>query len=875
MKSFFQLFLTGVTVLVSVMLCGPTNSFSALSPDVVSLTTFTSSLNTPVRLAADSAGSLYVSDPRGGGIVKLDNSGKYQTTISVNARVLGIAVALSGDILVSQGTTVAVYSASGTKLKEFGSFGKANGIAITKNGDIFVVDSFNHNVQAFTVGYAPKMIGASNSFGSPGTAPGQFRQPTGISYEKLSGQLAVVDTRNGRIQFFSTAGVFQKSIGSLSIGYGPDAANKPLFRSPQAVSFEYNADNSALNRIYVVDTFQSTIYVLDGSTGDFVRFVGNYGITNSKLLTPSDIFIDSSNRLIVANGTGKLTLFGIADPTTNPFLLVNALPQATNLSSLVVSGTTTGTSVTVNGLPAALHGSDWSATVNLVQGVNNITVVASSAGGSTTKSATVTALAPAANPVALTINPVTSPTSQATLALAGTVTSGSSVTVNGSAATVIGTNWSFVLTLTNGLNSIAVVGSKVGMDTTNITIPVTLDTSVPVLASHLPTAGSVFRTPLQTVSGTVSSSNAATVVVTVNRVAQTVPVTDGMFSVPVILHSGSNIIDVVAVDAKGASSVPLATTVVYDPSAPQLIISTPVGAVSGSPTYRLTGSVPAGSSVTVNGVAAAISGTTTWTADMQLVPGFNGFEVKATAPGGATSTAMSSVAYAAGLPSLVVTSPPRDVAVASKGFTVSGTAQPGSIVTARVNGNPVSVATNSSGVFSFALPAPAAVSQSYSVIVDVTDTFGTTATTMRSILYDPVPPTVLVDAANLQKFSTTASVLIARDKNGAVGSATIANGITILDLSNVVYDATTLNVQALSAAGLSSRTGDLTGDKKLDIGDALKALRISAKLDAVPPVDQMLTGDVAPMVAFESRPDGKIGIDDVVVILNKVLGIIP
>jgi PKD repeat protein len=166
----------------------------------------------------------------------------------------------------------------------------------------------------------------------------------------------------------------------------------------------------------------------------------------------------------------------------------------------------------------------------------------------------------------------------------------------------------------------------------------------------------------------------------------------------------------------------------------------------------------------------------------------------------------------------------------------------------------------------------------YTVTVNVTDaTTGATSTSTRSIIYDPNPPAVTTVSASPVKVTTTGSgVIFAKDKNGPViGSLTVANGVTTLDLTGIPYDPATLNIQALSAAGLSSRNGSFAGNAKPTIADALQALKISAKQEAAPPFGQMLSGDVAPLVNGESRPDGKIDDEDVVVILNKVLGLIP
>ena len=236
---------------------------------------------------------------------------------------------------------------------------------------------------------------------------------------------------------------------------------------------------------------------------------------------------------------------------------------------------------------------------------------------------------------------------------------------------------------------------------------------------------------------------------------------------------------------------------------------------------------------------------------------------------------MTSVAYSAGLPSLSITSPAKDSAVASATNTITGTASPGATVTALINGVPTSVTTSSSGAFSLNIPTLTAAG-TYTASVSVTDSTGATSTSTRSIIYDPNTPIITTQSTTpVLVVSAPGGVLIAKDKNGPVGTVTYPGGVATISLAVGTYDPATLNIQALSPAGLSSRNGSFTGAAKPSIADALIALRISAKLDPVPPFAQMLTGDVAPLVNYESQPDGKIGIDDVVVILNKVLGLIP
>ncbi|HIJ89160.1 MAG TPA: hypothetical protein HPP97_16005 [Desulfuromonadales bacterium] len=867
MTVFLHRFIFCSALLLATLLPGVNRALAAIVPDVTAFSSISSGLSTPVRLAADSAGALYVADPRGGGIVKFASNGSYTATYSASAGILGLAIASNGEILVSQGSSVAVYTAAGlNKQTPFGTFGKANGIAVTKTGKIFVVDSLNNKVKMFNADYT-----SAGEFGAAGTTAGKFLQPTGIAYEKGADQLAVTDTRNGRVQFFSTNGLYLKSIGSFGAG--------PLkFTSPQSVSFEYGADQTTLKRIYVVDAYQSTVQVIDGSTGEFVRYIGGYGVIDGKLITPSDILFNKSSQLVVANGTGKLSLFGVADPSTGPYLQINTIPQATNLSTLTVSGTTTGTSVTVNSVPASISGTNWSAPVSLSVGINKISVIATDASGQkTTLTTSVTASAPALNPVIVTVSPVSSVTSQAVLTLSGTVTAGAVVTVNTIPATVTGTNWNTQVTLKAGANSIAISASKSGMDTSTADLSITLDTSVPVLATLLPTSGSVFSSPLLTISGTVSSSFATTIILTVNGITQAIPVSDGVFSIPVALliggdGKGSNSISIAAVDSFGATSQTLVTSVVYNPQAPNITISSPAGAVSGTATYKLAGTVSAGSSVTINGTQNATVSGTGWSADVSLIPGINGFEIKATAPSSLSTTAMTSVAYSPGVPSLSITSPAKDMPVATTaGITFFGTASPGAVVTARVNGTPALVTTTASGAFTVALPVMAI--GTYTVTVSATDSTGATSSSSRTIVFDPTPPEFISVSTTPTTISVSAAILSAKDKNGAVGVIDYSTGKAVLTLPVGSYDPTTLNIQAFSPAGLSSRDGDANLDGVVDIADALKALRVLAGLDPQPSFEQMLHGDVGPVVSGAATVDSKIRMSDVIVILEKIIGL--
>lgn len=308
--------ISSVFLLVAAAIVVPALCLAATAPLVTVLPPITTWVSIPLRLAEDHSGNIYLTDPRSGGVVKYNNAGQQLATFLV-PRPNGIAVSGKGEIIVSQGDSVVVLNYSGQELFKLGSgagqFKQAGGITVDAAGYIYVVDSLNNCVQVFTSSGAAVSTGnaavgkPANSFGSYGSANGMLSSPTAIAFEKISGQLAVVDTGNSRVQFFDVFGVWQRNIGGFGIG--------PLrFITPVSVAFEYtNESQQLLERMYVADSFQSSVQVIDpAATPVWLGQIGSYGTTNGKLLTPNDALIDPlGKRLLVANGFGNITVYGV------------------------------------------------------------------------------------------------------------------------------------------------------------------------------------------------------------------------------------------------------------------------------------------------------------------------------------------------------------------------------------------------------------------------------------------------------------------------------------------------------------------------------------------------------------------------------------
>lgn len=319
-------------------------ALSATPPDVIDLPVITEEIDTPVRLAKDSSGNLYVTNPGSGGILKYNSAGSLIQKIITSKNGTGVAIAQNGDLLVTQVDRVAVIDpVLGTQKGTLGPntvFTYANGIAVDPSGNIYVSDGKGNTVKKFNSSYAFV------------TSVAGYSRPAGLAYETQTGKLAVANSLAGTVLLVDpttlSPSVGVKIIGSVALPFGYDATNALLkFTYPQGIAFEYSSIGN-LERIYVADGYQSRIRVLDGqyvlttatpitvgTGGSFLADIGGYGFVKGKIFAPSDVLYDptdpANKRIIVANGGGNLTIFGI-DRNMQPTYIQVINPQLDSLT---------------------------------------------------------------------------------------------------------------------------------------------------------------------------------------------------------------------------------------------------------------------------------------------------------------------------------------------------------------------------------------------------------------------------------------------------------------------------------------------------------------------------------------------------------------
>lgn len=357
---------------------------AALSPGVSTLSAITAEVGTPVRLATDSSGNIYVTDPSAAGILMYDRTGGFVKKIVTPKSGSGVAIAQNGELLVTQSTYVAVINpATGQQRTTFGPFTYANGIAVgtvgASAGKVYVTDGRSNKVYRY--GPDPQN---SAEYVLELTSPITLNRPAGIASDKTpaptgTGLLYIANSLSGNVQVVNPDTLtLNSTIGSFGYTASPVVGSTARFTYPQGVALEYD-QAGVLNRVYVSDSVQGTVQVLDGTvpTRTWLANVGGYGYTDGKLFTPSDVLIDqfsaTNKRIFVANGGGNVAVFGcdnmqpinmlVTNPTLNSLTLAWVNPTTPGFSKVriyrsdasgqplsLLADNQTGTSFTDNGL---------------------------------------------------------------------------------------------------------------------------------------------------------------------------------------------------------------------------------------------------------------------------------------------------------------------------------------------------------------------------------------------------------------------------------------------------------------------------------------------------------------------------------------------
>lgn len=299
----------------------------AVAPSVTPLGSYGQSLQSPSRVATDTAGNLYVVDAESYNIVVFDAFGRIADVRGYCTGALGIAVDGAGLIYLADGSAgcVSVLDPSWNLLYQLGAgtneFQMPNYIALDPvSNTVYVTDSIANAVKVYSGG---TLI---TQFGAPGKGNGQFDFPAGV-WVSTNGEVFVVDQSNGRIQVFTRDGTYLRKIDYSSSG--------PTGRPQGCVG-----DN--VGRLYVVDAYQGSVRVHDAASTNTTPLstVGSFGSGLGQLKVPSGVALDKWGRLLVASAnSARVEIFGL-----DSFVHLGAFPSGgviaagTNLVFNAVTG---------------------------------------------------------------------------------------------------------------------------------------------------------------------------------------------------------------------------------------------------------------------------------------------------------------------------------------------------------------------------------------------------------------------------------------------------------------------------------------------------------------------------------------------------------
>lgn len=212
-------------------------------------------LLSPIGLAVDGDGRLFISDSQLRGIYTLSPGGKWLESLELDTTLLqptGIAWEASSGLLHVTDTgsqSIKAFSATGKLVRELGERG-ANQAQFNfptylwsdESGELVVTDSLNFRVQRFD---REGMF--LHAFGRNGDQPGDFSRPKGVAVD-CYGHVYVVDA------LFHAVQVFDRQ-GALMLTWGKRGRESGEFWLPNGIFVSRD------NTIFVADSYNKRVQV--------------------------------------------------------------------------------------------------------------------------------------------------------------------------------------------------------------------------------------------------------------------------------------------------------------------------------------------------------------------------------------------------------------------------------------------------------------------------------------------------------------------------------------------------------------------------------------------------------------------------------------
>jgi hypothetical protein len=197
-----------------------------------------------------------------------------------------------------------------------------NSVAVDSRGDLFIADLLNNRVREVnTNGIITTVAGGGTGNGTDGLGDGlaatnaSLSNPSSVAVDTL-GNLFIADQGNNRIRKVSASGIITTvagggtGSGSDGLGDGLAATNASL-NVPSGIALDASDDlfiaDQFNNRIREVEANGIITTVAGGGAGGGTDGLGDgLGATNASLALPSDVTVDASDDLFIADSANNI-----------------------------------------------------------------------------------------------------------------------------------------------------------------------------------------------------------------------------------------------------------------------------------------------------------------------------------------------------------------------------------------------------------------------------------------------------------------------------------------------------------------------------------------------------------------------------------------
>jgi hypothetical protein len=265
--------------------------------------TFASKLPTPVGVAVNSTGGVFVVTMGDGRLRVFNNAGTLLRTVSGLARPTALALDLAGNVYVTElGGNLQVIAPDDSITLVASGFRKPQGLALMRNGFLAVSDTGNNAIVAVnpTTG-ATTLLAGNNGSGfsdGPGSAA-KFNKPFGLAVAP-NGSLVVADRKNNRVRVVNSSNEVTTLYGvSRSQWVNPFPGWVDGDGGP-------NGHAAANDPVGVAVGNNGAVYVTE-LVWDILRKVTSTGLVGANTGNTTNVVVEGTNSTVVV-GTNVISL---------------------------------------------------------------------------------------------------------------------------------------------------------------------------------------------------------------------------------------------------------------------------------------------------------------------------------------------------------------------------------------------------------------------------------------------------------------------------------------------------------------------------------------------------------------------------------------